>query len=180
MGRPHYLRKPELLRKMDTAVVLQREAAHRIARSMGGSFFPAPEKGSYLGLLVMPQVSGKMMDPIRLEVRVRNFPSTEHDSSLVEKRVLDRVKGKGVLYCEAFSDDVAIAYDVDAIRDLLVFGGTECNSTTVVVGEKREKQVAYVPHALGARVQMVRMTQTVIGEHAAPIAKPEPRTEPLF
>lgn len=179
--RSHPVKKPELLLRMDAAVAMQKAAAFRIASALGAAFLPVQGKRSFVGWLVPRAVGGVAQPPVRMEVRCRDFPSTTHTSSLIEKRV-DQLLGKErTLYCEAFADGVAVVYDLLSVRNLLVWEELGMASVTVQkTGRKVKKMAAHLPYAMGT---MLRMGEDVNRDPSAPsndITAPPVRPVPLF
>lgn len=153
--RNYPVKKPELLLRMDAAVAMQKAAAYRIAAALGGGFLPVHGKKSFVGWLVPRAVNGVPTPPVRMEVRCRTFPSTVHTSTLIEKRVADLLKGDRVVYCEAFTDGVAVVYDLASVRNLLVWNELGMSNVTVSkTGRKVKKASAHIPYAMGTVVRM--------------------------
>lgn len=144
-----------MLVKMDAAVAMQKAAAYRIAAALGGGFLPVHGKRSFVGWLVPKAVDGVPTPPVRMEVRCRDFPSTVHTSTLIEKRVSDMLTGDRVVYCEAFTDGVAVVYDLVSVRNLLVWNELGMADVTVTKTGRRVKKVsAHIPYAMGRMFRM--------------------------
>lgn len=160
---------------MDARVVLQEREARRVASVLGGAHFPAKgRKRTHLGWFVPRAVGGVPQRTIRWDVRVRDFPSTQHPTVLIEKRTVDRLLKDGrCLYVEVYTDDTAWVVDLTQVRHLLVWERLGMNRTTVVSDDKVEKVACLVPRQLGEVVHLrhVRQDETVPA-----IAT----TEPLF
>lgn len=172
--------KSEVLRRMDGRVLLQKKEAYRIARVMGMAFCPVNVKDSFVGYLIPPSVEGVPAEPLRIEVRVRSFPSTDHESTLIERKVEQKLSVR-TLYCEAFSDGMAVCYDLDSVSPLLSWHDREVTAVTVAKNGKRTaKRVGYIPYSLG---RMIRLGEDVNRDPLTPsndVTKDGPVSGPLF
>ena len=178
----NYTRKSNLLLRMDAAVVMQKAAAYRIASVLGCGFLPVDGKKSFVGWLVPRAVNGVPTPPARMEVRCRDFASTVHTSTLIEKRVADLLKGDRVIYCEAFTDGVAVIYDLASVRNLLVWSELGMSSVTVTkTGRKVKKVSSLLPYAMGRTVRLGPDINRDVALPANDITQP-PRVgaDPLF
>lgn len=135
---------------MDMRVAVQRQRAYALAALLGMAFFPADTKRTILGWLVEPKGPAH-----RLELKVRDFPMGQFDSTLVESRLLERMGDKPLWYAESYSDgSFLVLRDVGQLAAQCGWTETEMNSTTVVSrSRKRAKRCAYIPHSMGLEVR---------------------------
>lgn len=174
--------KPELLRRWDDQVTVQKAKARLIAAALDGSFYPTQGKKTHVGLVTVRKGKDEY-ESFLMEVRVRTFPHDRYTSSIVEKHVAKDLGKKPTLYCEVFSDGWAVVYRLDVVADMVEWTRIEMAGMTVgKTGARRKKLAARVPYALGKCYYVGDGPEVSERTKQAAGTRPEDRikSEPLF
>lgn len=141
--------------RIDRKFSEQRATCYRLVKAMGAiSFYPILKKNAPIGYLILPNGN---VAPI--EMKMRSFPSTQFDSTLIEQGIVDRLKRHSqrtsfhtILYAERFTDEVVILYHINEAA--LEWCTEEAEISTVERKGKKNKTVTFLPYSTGTMIDI--------------------------
>ncbi len=151
----NYSKTPlEISNRLKMAINEQRLAANKLCKALGYSFYHVLKKKNFIGCVLAP---GKI---IPLELKVRSCSSTQFDSILIEKKLVDslhkRAKQAGyttVWYAEYYqADDVILYFAIDETPFEWVI--EKCNANTLEGSKKTDKVCSFLNKSFATRVDL--------------------------